>query len=143
MLLLLAAPGVSDGATETVVKAIVSQGILGALLLLAVALCAWAVVKLNKVQSDRVKDQKEMSDKLEKAQNLSGELVKDMTRAFGKNSTALDRLAQTETEQSRRLDSLSGKVERMDRNVELAVRSRAQRSYTPTSVKPQPPRRER
>lgn len=83
---------------------IIESSLLGAITVICVIVTILAAWRLNKVQNDRVADQKQMSEKAEK-------LISGMTSTFSGVKNALDNLTQTEQQTQILLRSLQQSIE--------------------------------
>lgn len=140
MLLASLQPKAANEAAGDALAVIVKDSVLGALLVVAVGLCVWAVLRLSSVQNKRVADQKQMNERMEKSQEKMASLIEKMTDAFTGHKAALDRLSDTEKSQTETMVHLCSKMEgvqsTIDSVVRDAVRRAPRRSYTPGSGRP-------
>ena len=140
MLLASLQPKVANEAAGDALAVIIKDSVLGALLVIAVGLCVWAVLRLNSVQNKRVADQKQMNDRMEKSQEKMAGLIEKMTEAFAGHKAALEKLADTERSQTDTMVKLCGEMRGLQGTVDSvirdAVRRSSPRSYTPSSGRP-------
>lgn len=152
MLALAAADPVTEVATTTV-TAIVRESVLGALLVVAVVLLVWLVRRVLAIQDLRVSDQKQMSDRLEKAQEKTTQLINTMTEAFSTFKVTLEKINQTQELSREAATELSSSVKSLQNTVDSVIREAVRGtaragSYSvtrrePTSSTPPPrPRKE-
>lgn len=131
-------PKVAEEAAGDALGVVIKDGVLGALLIIAVGLCVWAVMRLNSVQNKRVEDQRLMNERMEKSQDRMAGLIEKMTEAFTGHKAALDRLSESEKSQTETMVKLCSKMEGMQGTVDSVIRDavRGRRSYTPSSMRP-------
>jgi uncharacterized membrane-anchored protein YhcB (DUF1043 family) len=75
---------------------VMESSLLGAIAILSLVVAIFSVWKLNRVQNERVADQKQLSERMEKASERQEKLVEKMTGTFAGVKNALDNLTQTE-----------------------------------------------
>jgi len=124
MLLAAQVPQAADTAKSAGLT-LVESGILGALLVFAVSVAAFAIWKLNKVQDLRVEDQKKMSEKMEG-------LVQKLTLTFSEMNNSIVNLTSAEKEGQLVMQAMKTS---MDGVIMEAVR-RSGRSYGPPPNEP-------
>lgn len=100
---------------------VLESSLLGAIAVLSLVVAIFSVWKLNRVQNERVADQKQLSERMEKAFERQESLVEKMTSTFSGVKNALDNLTQTGKDTQSLLRELKGS---MDGVIRDAVRSR-------------------
>ena len=126
--------------------AIVKDSVFGALLVAAVALLVWLIRRVLAIQDLRVDDQKQMSERLEKAQERQGQIIEKMTEAFSAFKSSIDRSKESQDSDREAVDKLSTSVTSMrstlDSVLRDAVRGRSHSGgYSVTGVEPPRPRK--
>jgi len=99
---------------------ILESSLLGAITVLSLLVCIFAVWKLNRVQNERVEDQKQMSERME---TLSTQL----TSTFSETNNALNNLTAAEKEGQALMRDLKSSID----NVILAAVKRSGSSRPP------------
>lgn len=95
---------------------VIEWGVVGAILILSVAINIFAVYKLSKVQDLRVRDQQRMSDKIQG-------LTEKMTAAFSGMKNSLDNLTQAEKDGQTVLQALKQSLDTVIRDAVRGARS--------------------
>jgi len=90
---------------------IIASGLLGSIAVLSLLVAIFAVWMLNRVQNERVADQKQLNDRMEKASERQEKLVEKMTGTFAGVKNALDNLTQTEKDTQAFLRDLKGSMD--------------------------------
>ena len=124
-LLLLAGPAAE--AAELAGKSglnILESSLLGAIAVLSLVVAIFSVWKLNRVQNERVADQKQLSDRMEKASERQEKLVEKMTSTFSGVKNALDNLTQTEQQ-------TQGLLRSMQQSMDGVIRDAVRRGSSP------------
>lgn len=104
---------------------VLESSLLGAIAVLSLVVAAFSVWKLNRVQNERVADQKQLNERMEKAFERQESLVEKMTGTFSGVKNALDNLTQTGKDTQSLLREFKGT---MDGVIRDAVRSRSSSS---------------
>ena len=107
--------------------AIVKDSVFGALLLGAVMLLVWLVRRVLAVQDARVADQKQMSERLEKAQDRQGQLIEKMTEAFSAFKGSVDSLIQAQESGRNAITELNTSVQQLRTTMDSVIRDAVRR----------------
>jgi len=108
---------------------IIASSLLGAITVLSIIVTIFAVWMLNHVQNERVADQKQLSERMEKASERQEKLVEKMTGTFAGVKNALDNLTQTEKDTQAFLRELKTSMDGV-------IRDAVRRSSTPAPRRP-------
>ena len=103
---------------------VIASGLLGSIAVLSLLVAIFAVWMLNRVQNERVADQKQLSERMEKASERQEKLVEKMTSTFSGVKNALENLTQTEKDTQAFLRELKGSMDGV-------IRDAVRRSSTP------------
>lgn len=136
---MLLAAAVADGGktVESVAGiaaySIVRDSVFGALLIVAVVLLIWLVRRVLAIQDLRVQDQKDMSARLEKSQEKTGEIIVKMTEAFSTFKSAVDKFNQTQELNWEATSDLTSTVRSLQGTVDSVVRDAVRGPYRSSS----------
>ena len=111
----------AEAAVEAVRPAlsVLEKSVIGAVLIVALALMVASIIALIRVQNARVADQKEASERLESSRDK-------MVEAFGKFKGTLEALERSEDTSQKALQALSRDVSSMSGKVDLLIALRGQ-----------------
>lgn len=119
---------------------IIKESVMGALLVVAVALLVWLVKRVLAIQDLRVEDQKKMSERLEKASDKQAALITTMTETFTAFKVTLEKLNNTWELNEKATSSLSSSVDKLQNTVDSvvrdAVRGQTRRGYSGRTTPP-------
>ena len=141
-MLLAAAPAATiEGAAGTAIYSIIKDSVFGALLVAAVVLLVWLIRRTLAVQDARVDDQKQMAERLEKAQQRQGEIIEKMTEAFGSFKSSVDGFKEAQRAGNDAIHSVGSKVQGLTTIVDGVIRDAVRRSRSGgySSVRERPP----
>ena len=93
-----------EGTATNAAGQIIDSGVLGGLVIVLLAVCIGMFLRLNKVQNDRVDDQKQLSKKME-------DLVEKLMKALTDSTSAQRELADTERQSQHMLQDISRSVQ--------------------------------
>lgn len=108
---------------------VVTQTVIGSLLIISWALAIAAIVQLIRVQNARVNDQKSMNEKSES-------LMDKMITAFSEMKIALEGLKKAEEEGQRVTEAVHGAITNMSSRMDMLVFSVGGKRFTPPMSKP-------
>lgn len=125
---------VANDAANSAVAVIIKEGVMGALLVVSVALLVFLVRRVLAVQDMRVEDQKKMSDRLERSQERQSALIEKMTQAFTSFESAVDKMNQTQQLSSASVTALLAEVGKLQSTVDSVVRDAVRKPTSRTGA---------
>ena len=109
-------------AAGSAVSTVYKDSILGALLIICIALLVWLIRRVLSVQDQRVDDQKQMSERLEKSQDRQTALLEKTGEAFLRHEASMQRQIDVLTRSTEEVAGLSSSVRSMQGTVDSVVR---------------------